>query len=57
MGVMASPIRYHDGTFYLINCNFSDKGNFIVTAKDPAGPLPLFSFLSLFFFYKDFFFF
>ena len=37
-GVMAPTIRYHDGTFYLINCNFSDKGNFIVTAKDPAGP-------------------
>lgn len=29
---------YHNGTFYIINCNFSDRGNFIVTAKDPAGP-------------------
>ena len=37
-GVMAPTIRYHNGTFYLINCNFGDKGNFIVTAKDPAGP-------------------
>ncbi|MBO7374160.1 MAG: glycoside hydrolase family 43 protein [Oscillospiraceae bacterium] len=37
-GVMAPTIRYHDGTFYVINCNFSDKGNFIVTAKNPAGP-------------------
>ena len=37
-GVMAPTIRYHDGTFYLINCNFGDRGNFIVTAKDPAGP-------------------
>ena len=37
-GVMAPTIRYHDGTFYVINCNFSDRGNFIVTAKDPAGP-------------------
>lgn len=37
-GVMAPTIRWHDGTFYLINCNFSDRGNFIVTARDPAGP-------------------
>ncbi len=37
-GVMAPTIRYHNGTFYVINCNFSDRGNFIVTAKDPAGP-------------------
>lgn len=37
-GVMAPTIRYYNGTFYIINCNFSDKGNFIVTAKDPAGP-------------------
>ena len=37
-GVMAPTIRYHNGTFYIINCNFSDRGNFIVTAKDPAGP-------------------
>lgn len=37
------PIRqnirvYHDGTFYIINMNYSDRGNFIITAKDPAGP-------------------
>lgn len=37
-GVMAPTIRYHKGAFYIINCNFGDKGNFIVTAKDPAGP-------------------
>ena len=37
-GVMAPTIRYYKGTFYLINCNFSDRGNFIVTAKDPSGP-------------------
>ena len=37
-GVMAPTIRYYNGTFYIINCNFSDRGNFIVTAKDPAGP-------------------
>ena len=37
-GVMAPTIRYHDGSFYIINANFGDKGNFYVTAKDPGGP-------------------
>lgn len=37
-GVMAPMIRYHKGTFYIINANFCDQGNFIVTATDPAGP-------------------
>ncbi|MBR1496090.1 MAG: glycoside hydrolase family 43 protein [Oscillospiraceae bacterium] len=37
-GVMAPTIRCHDGTFYIINCNFADKGNFYVTASDPKGP-------------------
>ena len=37
-GVMAPTIRYHDGVFYVINCNFSDRGNFVVTAENPAGP-------------------
>ena len=37
-GVMAPTIRYHEGTFYIINKNFSQGGNYIVTAKDPAGP-------------------
>ncbi|MBQ1311034.1 MAG: glycoside hydrolase family 43 protein [Blautia sp.] len=37
-GVMAPTIRWHEGTFYIINCNFGDKGNFYVTAKDPKGP-------------------
>ncbi len=37
-GVMAPTIRYHDGTFYIVNCNFADRGNFYVTAKDPRGP-------------------
>lgn len=37
-GVMAPTIRYHQGIFYIINCNFADQGNFIVTAKNPAGP-------------------
>lgn len=37
-GVMAPTIRYSNGTFYVVNANFSDKGNFVVTATDPAGP-------------------
>ncbi len=37
-GVMAPTIRYNNGTFYIINTNFADKGNYIITAKDPAGP-------------------
>ena len=36
-GIFAPTIRYHDGLFYMITTNFSDKGNFYVTAKDPAG--------------------
>lgn len=34
-GVMAPTIRYHNGTFYLINANFGDRGNFLVTTDDP----------------------
>ncbi|WP_240421335.1 glycoside hydrolase family 43 protein [Paenibacillus periandrae] len=37
-GIMAPTLRYHNGTFYMITTNFSDKGNFIVTATDPRGP-------------------
>ncbi len=37
-GVMAPTIRYNKGTFYIINANFCDRGNFIITAKDPKGP-------------------
>ena len=37
-GVMAPTIRYWNGTWYIINCNFADKGNYIVTAPDPRGP-------------------
>lgn len=37
-GVMAPTIRYHDGTFYIINANYCHKGNYIVTATNPAGP-------------------
>ncbi len=37
-GVMAPTLRYWNGTYYIINTNFSHDGNYIVTAKDPAGP-------------------
>jgi xylan 1,4-beta-xylosidase len=38
-GLFAPTISYHDGTFYIANtCFYCDGGNFIITAKDPAGP-------------------
>lgn len=37
-GLMAPTLRYRDGIFYIINTNFSDKGNYIITAENPAGP-------------------
>lgn len=37
-GIFAPTIRYHQGIFYLITTNVSGKGNFIVTATEPAGP-------------------
>lgn len=37
-GVYAPTIRYHDGMFYLINTCVQCKGNFYITAKNPAGP-------------------
>ncbi|WP_423126945.1 glycoside hydrolase family 43 protein [Gaoshiqia sp. Z1-71] len=36
-GIFAPTIRYHEGTFYMITTNVSDKGNFIVHTQDPAG--------------------
>lgn len=36
-GLFAPTIRYHDGLFYIINTAVDSGGNFIVTAKDPAG--------------------
>ena len=36
-GIYAPTIRYHEGTFYMITTNCSDKGNFIVHTTDPAG--------------------
>ena len=37
-GIYAPTIRWHEGTFYIITTNVAGGGNFIVTAKDPAGP-------------------
>jgi len=37
-GVFAPDIEYHDGTFYVINTAVDSGGNFISTAKNPAGP-------------------
>jgi xylan 1,4-beta-xylosidase len=37
-GIFAPVIRYHDGTFYMITTLVDRGGNFIVTAKNPAGP-------------------
>ena len=37
-GIFAPTIRYHDGLFYIITTAVDAGGNFIITAKDPAGP-------------------
>lgn len=37
-GIFAPTIRYHEGTYYMITTNVSYGGNFIMTAKNPAGP-------------------
>jgi xylan 1,4-beta-xylosidase len=40
-GLFAPTIRYHEGTFYVVNTLVMGLGgarNFIVTARDPAGP-------------------
>lgn len=38
-GLFAASISHHDGTFYIANtCFYCDGGNFVVTAKNPAGP-------------------
>ena len=37
-GLFAPTIRYYKGLFYIV-CTLIDKGgNFVITAKDPAGP-------------------
>jgi alpha-N-arabinofuranosidase len=37
-GLFAPTIRHYRGLFYIICTNVDHGGNFIVTAKDPAGP-------------------
>lgn len=37
-GVFAPTIEYHDGTFYVVNTAVDSGGNFLATAKNPAGP-------------------
>lgn len=37
-GIYAPTIRYHQGTFYMITTLVDVRGNFLVTAKNPAGP-------------------
>ncbi|WP_148409890.1 glycoside hydrolase family 43 protein [Murimonas intestini] len=43
LGLWAPSIRYHDGTFYIINTFVSEgrearRDNYIITASDPSGP-------------------
>ena len=37
-GVFAPDISWNDGTFYILNTCVDCGGNFVITAKDPAGP-------------------
>lgn len=37
-GLFAPAINYHNGLFYLTCTQIDHKGNFVVTAKNPAGP-------------------
>lgn len=37
-GIFAPAISYHNGTFYVVCTQVDAGGNFVVTAKDPAGP-------------------
>ena len=37
-GVFAPDISHHAGTFYIVNTCVDCGGNFIITAKNPAGP-------------------
>lgn len=37
-GVFAPAISYHDGIFYIVNTCFFCGGNYVITAKNPAGP-------------------
>jgi alpha-N-arabinofuranosidase len=37
-GLFAPTIRYNEGIFYILCTLVGTEGNFIITAKDPAGP-------------------
>lgn len=37
-GIFAPALSYHNGTFYLVCTMIDAGGNFVMTAKDPAGP-------------------
>jgi len=37
-GIYAPTIRYNNGRYYMITTLVGDKGNFMVTATNPAGP-------------------
>ncbi len=37
-GIFAPDISWHAGVFYIVNTCVECKGNFVITAKDPAGP-------------------
>ncbi|MDT3401995.1 glycoside hydrolase family 43 protein [Mucilaginibacter terrae] len=37
-GLFAPAINYHKGTYYITCTQIDQKGNFIMTAKNPAGP-------------------
>lgn len=37
-GIFAPTIEYHNGTYYVTCTVVYGKGNYVVTAKDPAGP-------------------
>ncbi len=37
-GIFAPAIAHHDGTFYMVTTLIDKGGNFVVTAKNPAGP-------------------
>ncbi len=36
--IFAPSITYHEGTFYIVCTMVGSNGNFVITAKDPAGP-------------------
>ncbi|MBN1129921.1 MAG: glycoside hydrolase family 43 protein [Chitinispirillaceae bacterium] len=37
-GIGAPTLRFHEGVFYVVTTDAGGRGNFFVTAKDPAGP-------------------